>query len=33
MTIIYTEYSLRKGQRLSNAFNILFELFTDKISR
>lgn len=33
VTIVYTEYSLRKGQRLSNAFNILFELFTDKLSR
>lgn len=33
VTIVYTEYSLRKGQRLSNAFNILAELMVDKISR
>ena len=33
VTIVYTEYSLRKGQKLSNAFNIVAELFIDKISR
>lgn len=33
VTIVYTEYSLRKGQKLSNAFNIVAELFVDKISR
>jgi glycosyltransferase involved in cell wall biosynthesis len=33
VTIVYTEYSLKKGQKLSNAFNIVAELFVDKISR
>lgn len=33
VTIVYSEYSLRKGQKLSNAFNIVAELFVDKISR
>lgn len=29
VTVIYTEYSVRKGQRLSNAFNILWESFAE----
>jgi glycosyltransferase involved in cell wall biosynthesis len=29
VTVVYTEYSLRKGQRLSNAFNILWETFSE----
>lgn len=33
VTIVYTEYSLRKGQKLSNAVNILAELFVDKLNR
>jgi len=33
VTIIYTEYSIRKGQKLSNAFNILVELLVGKISK
>jgi len=33
VTIVYTEYSLRKGQKLSNAFNILAELLVDRLSR
>jgi glycosyltransferase involved in cell wall biosynthesis len=33
VTIIYTKYSLRKGQRLSNAFNILAELITSRLNR
>jgi glycosyltransferase involved in cell wall biosynthesis len=31
VTIVYTEYSLRKGQRLSNAFNILADLLVAKL--
>lgn len=31
VTIRYTEYSMRKGQRLSNAINILWESFAEKI--
>jgi len=31
VTIRYTEYSLRKGQRLDNAFNILLELFVARL--
>ncbi len=30
VTIIYSEYSLQKGQKLSNSFNILWELFSEK---
>lgn len=33
VTIIYTEYSIRKGQKLSNAFNILAELFIGRITK
>ncbi|MCV2353661.1 glycosyltransferase family 2 protein [Paucibacter sp. B2R-40] len=33
VTIIYTEYSIRKGQKISNAFNILAELFVGKITK
>jgi len=33
VTILYTEYSLRKGQKLSNAFNILSELFVARLSK
>lgn len=33
VTIIYTEYSIRKGQKLSNAFNILAELFVGKLTK
>lgn len=33
VTIIYTEYSLRKGQRLSNAFNILAELIVGRLNK
>jgi glycosyltransferase involved in cell wall biosynthesis len=33
VTIIYTEYSIRKGQKLSNAFNILAELFVGRITK
>ena len=29
VTIVYTEYSVRKGQRLSNAFNILWDSFAE----
>jgi len=29
VTVIYTEYSVRKGQRLTNAFNILWESFAE----
>jgi glycosyltransferase involved in cell wall biosynthesis len=31
VTIRYTEYSMRKGQRLSNAINILWESVAEKI--
>jgi len=33
VTIVYTEYSLRKGQRLGNAFNILIELFVARLNK
>jgi glycosyltransferase involved in cell wall biosynthesis len=33
VTILYTEYSLSKGQPLSNAFNIVLELLSRKLSR
>jgi len=33
VTIVYTEYSLRKGQRLDNAFNILSELFVGWLNK
>lgn len=33
VTIVYTEYSLAKGQRMSNAINVLVELLIDRLSR
>lgn len=33
VTIVYSEYSLRKGQKLSNAANILADLLTARLSR
>jgi polyprenyl-phospho-N-acetylgalactosaminyl synthase len=33
VTIVYTEYSLRKGQRISNALNILSEIFAARINK
>jgi len=30
-TIIYTEYSMKKGQKLSNSLNILWDLFTKRM--
>lgn len=33
VTIVYTKYSLEKGQRLSNAFNILAELLIARLNR
>lgn len=33
VTIVYTEYSVRKGQRISNAFNVLWESFTELFYR
>lgn len=33
VTIVYTEYSLRKGQKLSNAFNILSEMFVARLMK
>jgi glycosyltransferase involved in cell wall biosynthesis len=33
VTIVYTEYSLRKGQRLGNAFDILVELFVARLNK
>ena len=33
VTIVYTEYSLRKGQRITNALNILSEIFAARISK
>jgi hypothetical protein len=33
VSIVYTEYSLRKGQKLSNAFNVLSELFVGWLNR
>jgi len=33
VTIVYTEYSLRKGQKLGNAFNILIELLVARLNK
>jgi glycosyltransferase involved in cell wall biosynthesis len=33
VTIVYSEYSLRKGQKLSNAFNILADLMVARLSK
>lgn len=33
VTIVYTEYSLRKGQKLGNAFNILTELLVARLNK
>jgi len=33
VTVLYTEYSLKKGQPLSNAFNIVLELLTGRLAR
>lgn len=33
VTIVYTAYSLRKGQKMGNAFNILIEIFIERINR
>lgn len=33
VTVVYTDYSLRKGQKLGNAFNILAELLVGKMSK
>jgi glycosyltransferase involved in cell wall biosynthesis len=33
VTILYTEYSLRKGQKLGNAFNILTELLVARLNK
>jgi polyprenyl-phospho-N-acetylgalactosaminyl synthase len=33
VTIVYTEYSLHKGQKLGNAFNILIELFVARLNK
>ena len=33
VTIVYTEYSLRKGQKLGNALNILTELFVARLNK
>jgi glycosyltransferase involved in cell wall biosynthesis len=33
VTILYTDYSLRKGQPLSNALNILLELVTGRLGK
>jgi glycosyltransferase involved in cell wall biosynthesis len=33
VTIVYTEYSLRKGQRISNAINVLAELFVARLNK
>jgi glycosyltransferase involved in cell wall biosynthesis len=33
VTVIYSEYSLRKGQRLGNAFNILADLLVARLSK
>jgi glycosyltransferase involved in cell wall biosynthesis len=33
VTILYTEYSLRKGQKLSNAINIVSELFIARLTK
>jgi polyprenyl-phospho-N-acetylgalactosaminyl synthase len=33
VTVVYTAYSLQKGQKLSNSINILFEMLISKVSR
>jgi len=33
VTIVYTEYSLHKGQKLGNAFNILIELLVARLNK
>lgn len=33
VTIVYTEYSLRKGQRLSNAFNIVWDMILARLRK
>ena len=33
VTVVYTEYSVRKGQRLTNAFNILWDSFAELFYR
>ena len=33
VTVHYTEYSLAKGQRLSNSFHILMDLFLGGLQR
>jgi polyprenyl-phospho-N-acetylgalactosaminyl synthase len=33
VTIRYTEYSLRKGQKLSNSLNILMDLFVERFTK
>jgi len=33
VTIVYTEYSLRKGQKLGNAFNILINLIVARLNK
>jgi polyprenyl-phospho-N-acetylgalactosaminyl synthase len=33
VTIVYSEYSLQKGQKMSNAIFILFELFLGRVSK
>jgi glycosyltransferase involved in cell wall biosynthesis len=33
VTIVYTEYSLRKGQKLGNAFNILLNLIVARLNK
>ena len=33
VTVVYTEYSLRKGQKASNALNILAELISARLSK
>lgn len=33
VTVLYTEYSLRKGQRLSNAFNIVWDMLLARLHK
>ena len=33
VTVLYTDYSLKKGQPLANALNIVFELLTGRLGR
>ena len=33
VTIMYTDYSMGKGQKLSNAFNIIAEIIIGRISK